>query len=138
MTVFTAADLLPEFDFRTSRSGGKGGQNVNKVSTKVLLSFNVPGSRKLDDNMKELVLSKLASRINGEGELQVVAQKERSQLANKELAIKKMVALLNKCFVEPKKRKATKPGHAAVEGRLQEKKRESERKKARRFEPDTE
>ena len=123
--------LDPEFQFKTSRSSGAGGQNVNKVSTKVELDFDVANSALLSAEQKEIILEKLAGKINKEGILQIVSQTERSQLGNKEIAIKKFYTLVNNCFVVKKKRKATKPSKASKEKRLQTKKRSSEIKKSR-------
>ena len=124
--------LLTEFVFKTSRSGGKGGQNVNKVSTKVQINFSIIDSALLTEEEKAILLDKLADRLTKDGMLQIVAQEERSQLGNKEIALKKMYAVLNKCFVARRKRKATKPSKGSVEKRLQSKKRTSEIKKMRK------
>jgi ribosome-associated protein len=124
--------LITEFTFKTSRSGGKGGQNVNKVSTKVLLEFPVVSSSLLSEEEKTILLEKLSDRLTRDGVLQVVAQEERSQLANKEIALKKMYALLNRCFAVKKKRRATKPSKGSVEKRLSSKKRTAEIKRMRR------
>jgi ribosome-associated protein len=124
--------LLSEFVFKTSRSGGKGGQNVNKVSTKVLIEFSIPDSYLLSEEEKTILLEKLSDRLTKDGVLQIVAQEERSQLANKEIALKKLYATLNKCFIVKKKRKATKASKSSVEKRLQSKKRTSEIKKMRK------
>jgi ribosome-associated protein len=125
--------LLSEFTFKTSRSGGKGGQNVNKVSTKVLIEFSVVTSYLLTEDERFVLLEKLADKLTKDGVLQVVAQEERSQLGNKEIALKKMYALLNKCFVVKKKRKATKPSKSAVQKRLTTKKRNASIKQARKI-----
>lgn len=121
-----------EFKFKTSRSGGAGGQNVNKVSTKVELDFDVPSSVLLSDEQKQIILSKLENKITKDGILQIVSQTERSQLANKEIAIKKFYELIHKCFVFQKKRRPTKPSKSSKEKRLTSKKRDGEIKKMRR------
>lgn len=125
-------DFYPEFIFKTSRSSGKGGQNVNKVSSKVELSFYVLNSSLLTLDQKNKIYKKLSSKINNDGVLQIICQADRSQLKNKETAIKKFYELLTKCFVEPKKRIKTKPSKAAKEKRITSKKIVSEKKEFRK------
>ncbi|MBC7923922.1 MAG: aminoacyl-tRNA hydrolase [Ferruginibacter sp.] len=124
-------DFSSEFYFIASRSGGAGGQNVNKVSSKVALRFHVDSSRLLTEEEKSLVKEKLAGFISQEGFLIVVSQEERSQLLNKERCVKKFYGLLKKAFARPKPRRATQPSAAVKRKRLEEKKREGEKKATR-------
>lgn len=131
--ILKGRDLSPEFTFTASRSSGPGGQHVNKVSTKIELRFNVKESAFLTAEEKEIILSKLANKINSESELILVAQSDRSQLKNKENAIEKFYALLAKALTPVKKRKPTKPSRAAREKRLEEKRIRSEKKERRKI-----
>lgn len=124
--------LVRELDFRTARSGGKGGQNVNKVETKVEALLQVAASAALSEEEKGLVFEKLAARINADGLLVVMHQTERTQLANKELAIEKLLALLEKAFKPVKKRKKVRVPASVIEARKREKAFNSEKKAGRR------
>ncbi|MBN8703022.1 MAG: aminoacyl-tRNA hydrolase [Bacteroidetes bacterium] len=124
--------LVKEVSFKTSRSEGKGGQNVNKVATKVELLFNIKASKVLSAEQKQTIAEKLKNRIDIDGVLHLIAQTERSQLANKEIVVKKFVELLKKALTKPILRKPTKPSKAAKAKRLDVKKHRSEIKKGRR------
>ncbi len=128
---FTEIDLSSEFDFKTSRSSGKGGQNVNKVSTKVALRFDIPGSRLLSSTQKSRLLRKLKSRITKSGVLTIVSSAKPSQLANKKKVIDRFYRILADALRPKKKRVPTKPTKAADRKRLKEKKIVSEKKKNR-------
>jgi ribosome-associated protein len=125
-------DFTGELHFSASRSSGPGGQNVNKVSTKMELRFHVASSELLSEDEKALVLEKLANRINAVGELILVSQSERSQLQNKEKVIEKFITLLTRALTPRKKRKATRPSKASREERLELKRQQSEKKERRR------
>ena len=124
-------DLQSEFQFKTSRSGGAGGQHVNKVATKVQLIFDVRQSAIISEDEKEILLAKLGNHISEEGVVQVISQAGRSQYANKLDALKKMYKLLNKCFEIPKKRKPSTPTRLSVYERKVENKIKSEVKRLR-------
>lgn len=129
---FTKDDLQKEVTYKTSRSGGKGGQNVNKVSSKVELLFDISQSALFTDEEKELVLAKLQGRLNRDGHLQVMSEEERSQYLNKERALEKLQLILTHALHRPKARKATKPGKAMIEARLTKKKMQSAKKANRK------
>ena len=127
-----AADFLPEITFQTSRSSGPGGQNVNKVESRVELRWHLQESGVLTELQKQLILEKLAGQLTAEGYLQVIAQDDRSQLRNKEIALARFHELLQKSMRRPKPRRATRPGAGAVRKRLEGKKIQSEKKASRR------
>lgn len=106
--------LINEFSFKTSRSGGAGGQHVNKVSSKVELIWRIELTENFKEDEKVTLLLKLKSFINKEGEFKIQCEEERSQIKNKELAIKKALRLISNAFVKDKKRIATKPSKKSI------------------------
>jgi ribosome-associated protein len=124
----TVQHLMPELQFSTARSGGPGGQNVNKVNSKVIVKFDIGSSPLLTDDQKNVLREKLKTRITTEGVLVLSSQETRSQLDNKEAVIRKLDQLLAKAFEQKKRRKKTKPNAQAKQKRLEEKKKKSEKK----------
>jgi ribosome-associated protein len=120
-----------ELTFSASRSGGPGGQNVNKVSTKVTLSFDVRSSSSLSDEQKKLIEQKLAARINNDGILRVISQRTRSQEMNRSEAIRRFSELLLDALTPETPRIKTRVSRAVKEKRLEEKKKRTKVKKAR-------
>lgn len=125
-------DLLNEIYFKTSRSKGPGGQNVNKVESRVDLIFDVAGSKVLNDEQKETVFRKLRNRISNDNLLRLQCDETRSQLKNKEIVSKRFLELIEKALFTRKKRIPTKPGKASRENRLKQKKKLSEKKDLRK------
>lgn len=124
--------ILKEVRFKASLSGGKGGQNVNKVSTKIELYWTPAESKLIEEEVKQILLTKLAGKLSQEGELRIVCEEERSQLKNKEKAVEKFYKLITACFKVQKKRKATKPTKSSVTKRLEGKSKQKTIKANRR------
>ena len=122
-----------ELSYKTSRSSGSGGQNVNKVETSVTVIWKLEDSAVFTDLEKERIALKLKNRINLDGILQLTVSESRTQLQNKKIATEKIQELVNKSLIVPKKRIATKPSRAKVEMRLESKKKLSEKKENRKF-----
>lgn len=124
-------NILRETSFKTSRSGGKGGQNVNKLETKVEIEFNLNSSECLSQEQKEIIISK-STAINEEGILKLVCSTHRTQLENKEEVKEKLISLLNKYLKPMKKRYATKPSRSSKMKKLDSKKKRGETKSLRK------
>jgi ribosome-associated protein len=121
-------DFSSEISFKTARSGGSGGQNVNKVETMAEALWHVASSRFFTDEEKELIQEKLKTKINKDGNLHAKSSETRSQLENKLIAQTKLQELVAKSLTKPKKRKATKISKAVKEKRLDSKKKEGAKK----------
>ena len=127
-----ATQLLPEVQYQFARSGGAGGQNVNKVATKAELRFSVRHSTRLTDEQRAILETKLASKLTTDGDLVLTHQTERTQLANKEKVTQKFYRLIERAFQTPKPRKRTRPSKASIAERIADKKRKGEVKTGRR------
>jgi ribosome-associated protein len=121
-----------ELAARATRASGAGGQHVNKTSTRVEITWNVATSPSLSDSDRARLTSRLASRLSDDGDLRIVASDTRSQLQNRELAEERLADLVRRALVIPRTRKKTRPGRAAKEARLNDKRKVSEKKRVRR------
>lgn len=132
MQPIQSIDIMSELSFSASRSSGPGGQNVNKVNTKITLKWDVVRSSLINEEQMELLMRKLASQLTTDGVLMVSAQENRSQLQNKEEAIKKLDEILAKAFHQKKIRKPSKPSKAVKRKRVEGKRIHAEKKEWRR------
>ena len=130
-------NLIKELNFKAVRSSGAGGQHVNKVSSKVELTFDLENSKELSNKEKELLLKNLATKLTKENVLILQCDESRSQHKNKEIVINRFIKLLTKGLVRPKKRKPTKPSKSSIKKRLTLKKKLSNKKHTRK-KPDLE
>lgn len=131
--ILKMKDFSKELNFKTSRSSGAGGQNVNKVETAVTVLWKVSESEFFNERQKALIQEKLKNRINLEGFLFLTVSESRTQLMNKNKAIEKIIDIVNKALIVPKTRIATKLSRAKKEKRLDTKKKMSEKKENRKF-----
>ncbi len=124
-------EIIKELSFTAVRSGGAGGQHVNKVSSKVVLKFDINKSYQLSDKEKEQLISKLANKLNKDNKLILTCEESRSQYKNKEIVIKKFLRTIQEALIVKKKRKPTKPSKSSIEKRLEDKSRQSLKKNNR-------
>ena len=124
--------IISELNFKAVRSSGPGGQNVNKVSSKVVLTFDLNNSQALNEEEKALISTKLATKLTSDNLLILNCNEDRSQLKNKTIVIKRFIDLVEKAMVIPKKRKATKIPRSVIEKRIKEKRNTSEIKENRK------
>jgi ribosome-associated protein len=133
--ILRTGDIIPisGLDFSTSRSGGPGGQNVNKVETKVEIRMSIADSPYLSETTRERLLAKLASRLDTTGALRIASATERTQLGNRRAAVARLERILAEALVPEKKRTATRPTRASKVRRRESKERQSEKKSQRRW-----
>lgn len=124
--------IIHELDYKAVRSSGAGGQNVNKVSSKVVLSFNLPSSKSLTEEEKALAEVRLASKLTNDGVLMLQCDEDRSQLRNKDIVTKRFLALMENAIKEEKPRKPTKIPRSVIKKRIEGKRRQAEKKQSRR------
>lgn len=124
--------LVQEPSFKAVRSSGAGGQNVNKVSSKVVLSFNMPASNALTEEEKALVQTRLSSRLTNDGILILQCDEDRSQLRNKDIVTKRFIAVIEAALKEDKPRKPTKIPRSVIRKRIEGKRRQADKKQSRR------
>jgi len=125
-------NLIKEVSFKAIRSSGAGGQHVNKVSSKVELTFDLMNSKEVSDKEKELLLKNLSRKLTKENVLILQCDESRSQHRNKEIVIHRFLELIRKALIIPKKRKKTKPSKVSIQKRLTSNKKHSEKKGSRR------
>jgi ribosome-associated protein len=130
--TIASRDFLPEIQFQTSRSSGPGGQNVNKLETRVTLRFNLNNSNVFTEEEKETLRKKWEKQLTNEGELLISSEEHRNQLRNKDNTISKFRKAVEQAFTKPKFRKKTKPSKGAIEKRLSSKKNHSDKKAMRK------
>lgn len=136
MSIVDKEELLKELTFKFTRSGGAGGQHVNKVSSKVLLQWPVLVSACLDEEEKLLIMERWSNRINKDAVFQLECDTDRSQLKNKEIAIARFLNIITTTLIPTKRRKKTKIPYGKVLNRLDRKAKQSEKKNNRRWSMD--
>ena len=127
-----ASEIIKELNFKAIRSSGAGGQHVNKVSSKIELTFDLENSNSLSDREKEFLKMKLSSKLTKDNNLILFCDETRSQHRNKDLAIKRFLDVLKTNLIRPKNRRKTKPTKGSIKKRLESKKKLSEKKSNRK------